>query len=178
MVLVERNSVMENVRTVEVQFTPIDVDKVITYLPPLGSWARNGSLREVRFTVSGMGMMTLFGELVMSRRTNTPINETSRSGSGGSIPLFYVLGLAGNEDEDYLPGVKRKLHIGLRMGLLSNKMRREWFEQHPPAECEDTLNAMHHCLGGELYVDGKLCYKDGVRLRETFTICEVESYDS
>jgi len=72
----KRNPVIENNHTVEVQFMPIDVDKVITYLPPLSSWACNGSLREVCFTVSSMGMMTLFSELVMFRRTNTPIKGT------------------------------------------------------------------------------------------------------
>jgi hypothetical protein len=121
-----------------------------------------------------MGLMTLFSELVLLSGTNAPPENLSRPGDRPSIPLLHVLERAGDDEGGYLLGVRRKLNVALRMELLSNKMRREWFQQHPLADCENTLNAMHLCLGGELYMDGILCYKKGVQLRETFGIYEIE----
>lgn len=168
-------------RTVELRFTPspFDLAKVVTFLQPLGEW-NSGNLREVRFTISGMGTMTMFGELVSMiwrralRRRRTPNAEL---GSFDSSSLFHILRLAGNEKSGYLRHLHRRLNIELGIKLSSNKARREWFEVHRPADCEETLNELHRCLGGELFMDGVLCYKNGFRLRETFATWEAETLE-
>lgn len=171
-----------HVRTVELRFTPspFDLAKVVTFLQPLGEW-ESGDLREVRFTISGMGTMTMFGELVsviwrraLRRRTRPNVELPNFDSS----TLFHILGLAGNEEKGYLRHVRRRLNIELGIRLSSNKARRDWFEVHRPADCEETLKELHQCLGGELYMDGVLCYKDGVRLRETFVAWAAESREA
>jgi hypothetical protein len=167
-----------HVRTVELRFTPspFDLAKVVTFLQPLGEW-ESGVLREVRFTISGMGTMTMFGELVsviwrraLRRRTRPNIELPNFDSS----TLFHILGLAGNEERGYLRHLRRRLNIELGIRLSSNKARRDWFEVHHPADCEETLKELNRCLGGELYMDGALCYKDGTRLQETFVTWAAE----
>jgi hypothetical protein len=92
-----------------------------------------------------------------------------------SASLFNILRLAGNEETGHLRHLRRRLNIQLGIRLSSNKARREWFSVHKPEDCEETLRELHQSLGGELYMDGVLCYKDGLRLRETFAAWEAES---
>lgn len=170
-----------HVRTVELRFTPspFDLAKVATFLQPLGAWD-SGVLREVRFTISGMGTMTMFGELVSviwqraMRRRRYP---NMKPGGFDSASLFNILRLAGNEETGHLRHLRRRLNIQLGIRLSSNKARREWFSVHKPEDCEETLRELHQSLGGELYMDGVLCYKDGLRLRETFAAWEAESIE-
>ena len=90
-------------------------------------------------------------------------------------PLPDTLSLAGNKETGYLRHMCRRLSIELGIRHISNEARRKWFEVHHPADCEQTLKGLHQCLGGDVYIDGALCYKDGVRLRETFAAWEAES---
>jgi hypothetical protein len=155
-----------NVRILELRLTPDSIDsvKVDRFLQQLGEW-KSVVLREVWFTMSGMGTMSMFGETVWRYILHIRLDA----------PLPDILSLAGNKETGYLRHMCRRLNIELGIRHTSNEARRVWFENHHPADCEDTLKDLHQCLGGDVYIDGALCYKDGVRLRETFAAWEAES---
>ncbi|KAE9365334.1 hypothetical protein N431DRAFT_430843 [Stipitochalara longipes BDJ] len=169
------------VRIVELRFTPshFDLAKVITFIQPLGSWG-TGSLREVRFKISGMGTMTMFGEsvsMIWQRAMRRRRYPHLKFGGFNPTSLFGIFALAGNEEHGHLRHLRRRLDIELGIRLSSPKARREWFSVHKPEDCEETLQELHRSLGGDLCMDGVLCYKDGLRLRETFATWEAESQE-
>jgi hypothetical protein len=162
-----------NIRILELRFTPDSLDsvKVDRFLQQLGEW-KSVVLREIWFTISGMGTMSVFGEAVW-RYNLIMRGRPHHVGLISTLP--DTLSLAGNKATGYLRHMRRRLNIELGIRHTSNKARREWFKVHHPADCEETLKDLHQCLGGDVYIDGALCYKDGVRLRETFAAWEAES---
>ncbi|KAN0089389.1 hypothetical protein V8E51_019649 [Hyaloscypha variabilis] len=168
-------------RTVEIRFSPSDFDlaKVVTFVQPLGV-SDPGELREVRFKISGMGTMTMFGEsvsMIWQRAMRRRRYPHLKFGGFNPMSLFGILALAGNEENGHLRHLRRRLDIELGIRLSSNKARRSWFSVHKPEDCEETLQEFHRALGGDLYMDGVLCYRDGLRLRETFAALEAESQE-
>lgn len=162
-----------NIRILELQFAPLSFDsvKVDRIIQQLGEW-KSVALREVWFTISSMGTMSMFG-VVVWRYILIMQGRTPHVGLNATLP--DTLSLAGNKETGHLRHLRRRLNIELGIRHISNKARREWFEVHHPADCEETLKDLHQCLGGDVYIDGALCYKDGIRLRETFAPWEAES---
>ncbi len=125
-----------NIRIVELRFTPhyFDSVKVDRFLQQLGDW-KSAVHREIWFTVSGMGKMSMFGAVVwrygLIMRGRTPHVRLNS-------PLPDTLSLAGNKETGYLRHMRRKLNIELGIRQTSNKARRECFEVHYPTDCEET----------------------------------------
>ena len=161
-----------NVRIIDLRFTPgpFDLANLDKFFQLLAEW-KLGVLREVWFTISGMGIMSMFGEAVWEQA----LKGRTRPNIGLISTLFDTLGLAGNKERGYLRHIRRRLNIELGIRHSSSKARREWFGVHPPADCEETLMVLHQCFGGDLYMDGVLCYKEGIQLQETFAAWEAES---
>jgi hypothetical protein len=124
--------------------------------------------------------MTMFGEsvsMIWQRAMRKRRYPHLKFRGFNPTSLFGILALAGNEETGHLRHLKRRLDIELGIRLSSNKARREWFSVHKPEDCEETLQELHQSLSGDLYMDGVLCYKDGLRLRETFAALEAESQE-
>lgn len=169
--------ICDDVQRLEIKL-PVCWDDLETIMSDLDVWSRYKNLREIIITAPGIGTMTEFGKVVRSRRNEVDITNEGDSIDGNSSSrteraLFQMLRLASRQDRES-PRVRTlDLHIGMQH--LSRPTRRVWFERQPPKECEDTLRAMHDTLGGELLVDGILCYKDGVLLQERFKGWESET---
>ena len=82
--------------------------------------------------------------------------------------IYSVLEKAGNEKTGCLSHLKRSLDLHLGMEHVSNTARKEWFAKNTPRACEDAFEGMHLALGGDLFMDGKLCYRNGDCIRQSF----------
>lgn len=144
-----------------------DIESVLWILQPLEALSRRGSLQEVSFTICGMGTMSKFGNAlipVLSNKTLTKMTD-----------VYEMLYAASDPRKGRIPHLKRSLDLKMGMELLSKKARKEWFRMYSVRLCEDALGQMHRILRGDVTMDGVLCYRDGVRLRETFKTLGEES---
>jgi hypothetical protein len=153
---IHRRNLMERIHRIELKFllVPADIPAYILYFKQLGRWAEQGNLHEVVLAVAGMGTMSQFGQILRARKAQ-PVQQRD------TLIIFDML----RQDREKTEGVQHT----------SAKVRQFWFKEHPAKDCEDALRDLHEHLGGELYVDGELCYKDNKRIREMFKVWEVET---
>lgn len=144
-----------------------DIESVVWILQPLESLSRRGSLQEVSFTICGMGTMTKFGNALTPVLSNTTLTKMT--------DVYDMLHAASDPREGRIPHLKRSLDLKLGWELLSKNARKEWFRLYPVRLCEEALGEIHRVLRGDVRMDGFLCYRDGVRLRESFKILGEET---
>jgi len=169
---IHRRNLMERIHRIELKLllVPADIPAYILYFKQLGRWAEQGNLHEVVLAVAGIGTMSQFGQILSARKAQ------SQSAQGkDTLVIFDMLRQGREKIEGVLLVPRRKLDLRLGLQHTSAKVRQLWFEKHPAKDCEDILRDLHEHLGGELYVDGELCYKDNKRIRETFKVWEVDT---
>ena len=116
-----------------------------------------------------MGTMSNFGEALIPHLAEKNVTKMT--------DLYDMLRAAGDRKEGRLTHLKRGLDLQMGMYHLSSKARKEWFRQYSVEMCEDAFEEMHTLLRGDVRMDGVLCYRDGVRLRESFRQLGEESAD-
>jgi hypothetical protein len=168
--LLHRQNLMERIHRIELKFllVPADTSAYILYFKQLGRWAEQGNLHELVLAVNGMGTMSQFGQILRARKAQ-PVQRRD------TLIIFDMLRQGREKTEGVLLVPRRKLDLRFGLQHTSAKVRHLWFKEHPAKDCEDALRDLHEHLGGELYVDGELCYKDNKRMRETFKVWEVET---
>jgi hypothetical protein len=182
---IHRRNLMERIHRIELKFllVPADIPAYILYFKQLGRWAEQGNLHEVVLAVAGMGTMSQFGQILGARKMGTmsQVGQILRARKAqpdqqrDTLIIFDMLRQGGEKTEGVLLVPRRKLDIRFGFQHTSAKVRQLWFKEHTANDCEDALRDLHEHLGGELYVDGELCYKDNKRIRETFKVWEVET---
>jgi hypothetical protein len=161
---------MERIHRIELKFllVPVDISAYMRYFEQLGRWAEHGNLHEVVLAVAGMGTMSQFRQIIRARKAQ-PVQLRD------SLIIFDMLRQSREKKEGVLLVPRRKLDLRFGLQHTSTKVRQLWFKEHPAEDCEDALWDLHEHLGGELYVEGELCYKNHKRIRETFKVWEVET---
>ena len=167
---IHRRNLMERIHRIELKFllVPTDIPAYILYFKRLGQWAEQGNLHEVVLAVAGMGTMSQFGQILRARKAH-PVQKRD------VLTIFDMLRQGREKAEGVLLVPRRKLDLRFGFQHTSAKVRQFWFKEHTAKDCEDALRDLHEHLGGELYVDGELCYKDNKPIRETFKVWEVET---
>jgi hypothetical protein len=112
--------------------------------------------------------MSQFGQILRARKAH-PVQKRD------ALTIFDMLRQGREKSEGVLLVPRRKLDLRFGLQHTSAKVRQFWFNEHAAKDCEDALRDLHEHLGGKLYVDGELCYKDNKRIRETFRVWEVET---
>lgn len=129
-------------------------------LQPLEALSRRGKLQEVVFAIGGTGTMSNFGTALIPQFGNKILTKIE--------DVYELLRTASDPKHGRLPHLKRSLDLKMGMDVLSGKVRKEWFQRHPPRLCEEAFGEMHTILRGDVMMDGVLCYRDNVRLRDSF----------
>lgn len=105
-----------------------------TITQQLGDWARTGSLKSLTLVFSPDYLSAFFAVRYL---TSQKVNR---------ISWFQLLRTIPVEKTTF------KVHTSAMLGIDSDDMR---------GFCYDTFKIFHSCLGGELWIDELLCFKDG-----------------
>lgn len=136
-------------------------------------WSRTGTLKRFCLTFTKRynvrtGHNESFQE-VLGRWRGLPVWGTTPPPTISDCEKYMaLLRSLGSRDKGFAPGVQKKMV--LETGLLTRSpleqlmWLRRWTPLHPNWFAEE----LNHALGGELYMDGVLCYKDGVKIEDVF----------
>lgn len=171
---IEAHPKLRKLPVVHVRFD-IDISSAATWeseqtLKMASRWVKDGSLKSV--TVCPTTGMSDVLEIVRMR--------AKRAHDGGSMSFREYRGAlkrAGG-GQGYLKGVERKIVLGTgwesmdaqaRMETLKCARGRGPYEPRYKALL-DTVRDLHDAFGGELWQDGKMCFKDHVQVAQPFEL--------
>lgn len=170
--------VRANVRRIELRVwcNPQGLLDAKTTFPGLRHLVDNGTLGEVLLTISGGATLSKFGDIVDSSRYprgRRPDDLFPGNSIADWVSLrAFLVGLSGDEagkaDEGCLSIIHRRLDLQLDMKNIPPDSAYQWLAHHPPLRSETLLWDVNKVFGGELSVDGVLCYKDEQQIRQTF----------
>jgi hypothetical protein len=127
-----------------------------------GQWARKGSLRSLTLTVVPE---------IQSDRGMTGLNkllEVRKRGNPADLYFVYLRKL--EEAASFLPAqLERKIVFDADWDAQPLILRRMWMKRRDFCP-QELMKELHDNFGGELWVDGKLCFKDHVELVRLFGI--------
>jgi len=146
----------------------------------LSDWASKSTLKSICFRLEGPNALGQFKYL----------GKISRIPRGGccsrSIPvsslLFKILRRVKKHfkiDQENNPRpvvVDLRLEIDLGVETLGAVERREWLKELSMEKSESALEQASRYLGGEVWVDGMLCYKNGETIRTVFREWEADMH--
>lgn len=71
-------------------------------------------------------------------------------------------------DKPFPPRVAKRLFVHAGLSAFETAEMREWLRRFEESDPSGFTKELHKAFGGELWTDGVLCYKDGVKLKEFF----------
>lgn len=160
----------KDIQRIELAFpmTADNIRKVLLWnLSLIEHWVRQpGELREVTLTAHGEEALRRIGGYVEIQKDPKLV----MAGYSRHSPDIFELLRRVREisKKGNCPELKISLNLQLSLRYPPTASDRQWLDKHTPEECEGILEAMQKTLGGNIYVDDVLCYRDHVRIRETF----------
>jgi hypothetical protein len=164
-----------------VMFDPRHVDMTRKSLETFVKWSRSGSLTKINlFFVKRIrvhhGYDTSFEDLLDMRRT---------AHGGSRIPITWptaedcmkswdLLREVGSLKDGFAPHVQKKMILNSGLRNRNAHEKQQWLKRWLHCGPSGFAKRLHDVFGGELRIDGVLCYKDGLQLHETFRMSDDE----
>jgi hypothetical protein len=139
------------------------------------AWSRTGSLRKINLIFVKRirirhGYDTNFEELLAIR---------TKAHIGSRLPMTWptaedcmkywdLLWEVGSVKDGFAPHVQKRMIINSGLRNRNAHEKQQWLNRMLHSDPSGFATKLHEAFDGELWIDGVLCYKDGLQLYETF----------
>lgn len=172
-----------------------DIDAVVMGLEALGYWSKSASLEEVTVIVVNerskpfqerdptvekeMAHKASLEKVIRFRTGNLlthlrGLQAVEISERGKECFQEYLSAFRDARD-GCLAGIKRKMVVNTNFGMLTSQGRYKYLKE---AFMDPNLlmTELNEAFGGELWIDGRLCFRDGERMRKAFQVSMDEDF--
>jgi hypothetical protein len=165
----------------------LDIEAVAGALEALGSWAKSGSLEEVIIIVvnerckpfqerdpvveTKMAYKASLEKVIRFRTGNSFENPGGVHAPEQAKECFQgYLSVFRDARDGCLADLKRKMIVNTNFGKLSSQGQHKYLRD-AFMDPNELMMELNEAFGGELWVDGRLCFTDGKEIREAFQAC-------
>ncbi|KUJ14653.1 uncharacterized protein LY89DRAFT_686341 [Mollisia scopiformis] len=171
-------------RSIELQFdlfVPRKFFSTKKALQTMVEWSRTGALKNFTLVFTKRvnrrtGHDESFQE-VLGRWRGLPVwGATPPPSISDCEKYMAMLRTLGSIDKGFAPGVRKKLILDTGLSTRSPLEKLMWLRRWTPLHPNWFAEELNHAVGGDLYMDGILCYKDGVKFEDVFDMSRLPQF--
>ncbi|KAE8445598.1 hypothetical protein EG329_013231 [Mollisiaceae sp. DMI_Dod_QoI] len=150
-------------------------------LQTLVRWSRSGTLKKFCLIFTKRvnrrtGHDESFQE-VLGRWRGLPVWGTTPPPSISDCEKYMaLLRSLGSTDKGFASGVQKKVVLDTGLSTRTPLEKLMWLNRWSPLHPGWFAEELNHAVGGELYMDGMLCYKDGVKVEDVFDVSNLPRF--